>query len=205
MCSKRTARYAQKSVSFADRCRMRDGACLTSDQRGGLICGLIFTEPTREVNAIVQPLKGHRMGLVQDIIAIRICGAVRCGLSSRPSPTVPELAREFGLREEVECNKDIDEPDARRLVQMLLHRDVAYNAEVMPEARVTVLADAFLAQFGPGTRYFYNGSWHMPPVTRPDGVVSGASWNPVTPATFDTGVLAIGLERSGCLWIEDED
>jgi hypothetical protein len=88
---------------------------------------------------------------------------------------------------------------------MVLHRDMAYDAEVMPEARAAELADAFLAQFGPGTRYFTYGTWHLPPVVRPDGVVCGPSWSPVTPATFDTGVLAIGPERSGCLWVEDED
>jgi hypothetical protein len=150
-------------------------------------------------------LKGHRMGVAEDIIAARIYGEVRCGLSSRPSPTVPELAREFGLRDEAGCYKEIDQQDARQLVQTLLHRDMAYNAEVMPEARAAELADAFLAQFGPGTRYFSNGNWHLPPVARTDGVVWGASWDPVTPATFDAGVLVIGPEQSGCLWIEDED
>lgn len=88
---------------------------------------------------------------------------------------------------------------------MVLHRDMAYNAEVMSDARAAELADAFLSHFGPGTRYFSNGTWHLPPVVRPGRVVCGASWDPVTPATFDTGVLAIGPERFGCLWIEDED
>ena len=88
------------------------------------------------------------MGVAEDIIAARIYGAVRCGLSLLPIPTVPELAREFGLRDEAGCYKEIDEPAARRLVQMVLHRDMAYNSEVMPEARAAELTDAFLAQFG---------------------------------------------------------
>jgi len=145
------------------------------------------------------------MGVAEDIIAARIYGAIRCGLSSRPGPNVSELAREFGLRDEAGCYKEIDEPAARRLVRMLLHRDMAYNAEVMPEARAADLADAFMGQFGPGTRYFSNGTWHQPSVVRSDGVVCGPSWDPVTPATFDAGELAIGPEQSGCLWVEDED
>jgi hypothetical protein len=145
------------------------------------------------------------MGVAEDIIAARIYGAVRCGLSSQPAPTLMELAREFGLREEQACYQEIDESAARRLIHLVLHRDLAYNAEIMPEARAAELADGFLGGFGAGTRYFSNGTWHLPPVARSDRVVQGASWEPVTAATFDTGVLAIGPERSGCLWVEDED
>ncbi|HXG11461.1 MAG TPA: hypothetical protein VNK04_17030 [Gemmataceae bacterium] len=145
------------------------------------------------------------MGVAEDIIAARIYGTVRCGLSSRASPTIPESAREFGLRDEAGCYKEIDEEAARRLLRLVLHRDMAYNVEIMPEVRAAELADAFLAQFGPGTRFFSNGTWHLPAVVRPDGGVIGPSWDPVTSATFDTGVLAIGPEWSGCLWVEDED
>src|SRR4051794_13471233 len=106
------------------------------------------------------------MGVAEEIIADRIYGAVRCGVSSLRSPTVPELASEFGLRAEHACYQEIDEPAARRLVRMVLHRDMAYNAEVMPDARAAELADRFLAQFGPGARYFSNGTWHLPPTAQ---------------------------------------
>jgi hypothetical protein len=146
------------------------------------------------------------MTVAEDIIAARVYGVVRCGFSQKTGPpTVRDLAREFGLSEEPSLYKEIDEAAARRLVCRVLHRDMAYNAEVMPEPRAAALADAFLAQFGPGTRYFSNGLWHLPRVIRADGVVSGPSWDPVTPATFDAGVLAIGHKISGCLWVEDED
>jgi hypothetical protein len=146
------------------------------------------------------------MAVSDDIIAARVCGAVRCGLSKHATPTsASELAREFGLDDEPSFYKEIDEAAARDLIRSVLHRDMAYNAEVMHEARAAELADQFLAQFGPGTRYFSNGSWHLPRVVLVNGVVCGPSWDPVTPATFDTGVLAIGQERSGCFWVEDED
>ena len=145
------------------------------------------------------------MGIPEDIISARAVGAVRCGVSSRHANTVAELAREFGLRDEPRFYKEIDESAARNLIRSVLHRDLAYSAEIMPEARAAELAQRFLAQFGPGTRYWSNGSWHLAPVTLPNGVVHGASWDAVTAATFDTGVLAIGPGRSGCLWVEDED
>ena len=146
------------------------------------------------------------MTVADDIVGGRIYGVVRCGLSEKAAPpTLAELVRQFGLGDDPASYKEIDETAARYLIHLVLHRDMAYNAEVMPLARAVELADQFLAQFGPDTRNFSNGSWHLPPVVRPDAVACGPSWNPVTTATFDTGVLAIGQARSGCLWIEDED
>ncbi len=126
-------------------------------------------------------------------------------MSARGAKTVPELAREFGLHGELSCYKEIDETAARHLVWRVLHRDMAYNTEIMPDARAAELTDRFLAQFGPGTRYFTNGTWHLLPVAEAGTVIAGASWDPVTDATFDTGVLAISPECSGCLWVMDED
>ena len=74
---------------------------------------------------------------------------------------------------------------------------MAYKAEIMPEARAAQLAERFLGEFGVGTRYFSNGAWHLPPVQRSDWVVESASWDAVTDATFDMGVLAVGRQRSG--------
>src|SRR5262249_45338630 len=124
------------------------------------------------------------MAITEDILAARRFGVVHCGLSSSPAPTVAELAREFGLREGQECYREIDEPSARESVQRLLHRDLAYSAEIMPEGQAKQLAERFFAQFGTGARFFTN------------------NWCPVTDATFDEGVLVIGPQRSGCMWVE---
>lgn len=142
-----------------------------------------------------------QMAIAEHIIAARIFGAVRCGLSLQNSPTLQELVRELGLREDA-CYREIDESSARQLIQSVLHKDMAYGAEVMSEARATGLAEQFLAQFGQGTLYFSNRTRHLP---RADGLGHVTSWDPATMATFDTGVLAIGPGLSGCLWVEDKD
>ena len=115
---------------------------------------------------------------------------------------VPELAREFGLADDPSNYKEIDAAAAWRLIQLILHQDLAYNAEVMPAGRAAELANQFLVQFSTdGVRFFTNGTFH-----EARGVTwSGVNWNPVTAATFDTGVLVIGSRVSGCLWVEDED
>jgi hypothetical protein len=81
---------------------------------------------------------------------------------------------------------------------------LAYDYEIMPADRAEEFSDRFLAQFGTDhIRYFTNGTFHERP--RPRGTKAVVSWNSVTSATFDTGVLIIGPQRSGCLWVEDED
>jgi hypothetical protein len=145
------------------------------------------------------------MGAVKDIVAERDAGAVRCGLSGMASPSVAEIAREFGLCDDAALYEEIGEIDARRLMRVVLHRDMAYGAEIMSEARATGLADAFVALFDPGTRYFTNGTWYVPSVIAADGSGHGPEWRSATDATFDTGVIAIGSARSGCFWVEDED
>jgi hypothetical protein len=142
------------------------------------------------------------VGVAEEIIAAR---GARCGLVSLASPAVWEVAREFGLREGDLCYKEIDADDARRLICTILRQDLAYNSEQMPLARAEELTEQFLAQFSSDSRYFTNGTWHLPATVRPDGIVIGASWDSVTDATFDTGVLVIGPERSGRVWVEDED
>ena len=122
-----------------------------------------------------------------DILAARRYGVVHCGVSSLASPTVSELAREFGLRADQSSYRGIDEASARSSILRLLHRDMAYNAEVMPIVQAEQLTDRFLAQFGEGSMFFTN------------------NWCPVTDATFDEGVLVLGPNSCGCLWIEDED
>jgi len=127
------------------------------------------------------------MAVSEDILIARRFGVVHCGVSSLPAPTITDLAREFGLRGDAECYREIDEASARLSIRRLLHRDLAYSAEVMPEQQAEQLTEQFLAQFGSGARFFTN------------------NWCPATNATFDEGVLVMGPDHSGCLWVEDED
>lgn len=127
------------------------------------------------------------MEVSDDILAARRFGVVHCGVPPLPAPSIAELAKEFGLRPDTACYREIDEASARLWVQRLLHRDLAYSAEVMPEQQAKQLTERFFAQFGAGAICFTN------------------NWCPATDATFDEGVLVIGPQRSGCLWVEDED
>ena len=144
------------------------------------------------------------MNISDEIIAARKCGVVHYGLSSLGSPSISELAAEFGLASDAACYTEIDSSAARRLVRMILNQDLAYNYEIIPNDRAAELADRFLDQFGiEGVKFYSNGNFHE--ARRSKVTQSGTSWNPATDATFDTGVLICGPMVSGCLWVEDED
>lgn len=140
------------------------------------------------------------MTIVDDIIAARDCGVVRCGLLTHPSPSVSELASEFGLESDPGIYREITQPDARFLIQSILQQDLAYDSQVMSAESASKLTDSFLEPFkADGTLYYTNGTFYEVPPRRT------TTWNPATNATFDTGVLIRGATVSGCLWVEDED
>lgn len=141
------------------------------------------------------------MGVVDDIIRERIFGAVRCGIIAQPVSTVSELARQFGLRDDSGDYDEIDETAARAILELILHQEFTHRAEVMPVERAAELAGLFLTEIGGRPRFFSNRLWPIPK----GGTWDSLSWNGVTDATFDTGVLILGPTTSACLWVEDED
>ena len=137
------------------------------------------------------------MGVVDDIVAERNCGVVHCGVSRFAHKDILELAREFGLHDDPSAFVPITASNAVALVASILHEDMAYSHPMMAEERANELAEQFLEQFGAEAKLYSNG-W--------TGWGTGSvGWEPATDATFDTGVLIIGDDRSGCIWVEDED
>lgn len=144
------------------------------------------------------------MAIVDEILSARNCGVVRCGVSKLERPSLERLAGEFGLQVEASRYQEIGGDAACRLVFLALHQDLAYCQELVPVERAVHLAEHFVDAFDhEDTRFYTNGNFHEGPgdqVTWP-----GASWNPMTESTFDTGVLVIGPALSGVFWVEDED
>ena len=60
----------------------------------------------------------------------------------------------------------------------------------------TALATRFVEYCGDGAGFLTNGEIALS---------SSGGWLPITSATFDTGVIGIGRDRLGFLWVEDED
>jgi hypothetical protein len=96
---------------------------------------------------------------------------------------------------------EISEEEARSVLAGVMERDLAYRAPRAGAASAASTAAAFLALFrGPDARFFTNGELGL---THSLGKTGG--WDPLTRATFDTGVVALEKGRLGVFWVEDED
>ena len=93
---------------------------------------------------------------------------------------------------------------AAQVLQDILSYDLAYHGDVMARGEASKLAVAFLAHVGEAADFFTNGSWAEPPVVT-TRVTKDPSWQPLSQATFDAGVVGVGLESAALLWVEDED
>jgi hypothetical protein len=125
----------------------------------------------------------------------RGCGVIRGGSSD--ATELSRAAESFGLSTDPAIYSRVDRHAAREILASLLHRDLAYRAELMPRAVAHALAERFLACLGDDAELYSNG---VDP-----SLASGTTWMPATAATFDTGILALMLDGSACLWVEDED
>jgi hypothetical protein len=137
------------------------------------------------------------MDICEEIERQRDAGRVRCGIRELAAPSLADLAVEFELNAAASCYTEISGEAAQSIAVAILHRELAYGVEVVPEPTAIELAAEFLtACQSPGCRYYSNGNFSQS---------SLVSWMPATAATFDTGILVLGRERCGCLWVEDED
>lgn len=98
---------------------------------------------------------------------------------------------------------EIDTAQAHQLLVSVLHRDLAYDSEIVPHQRARELAAALLATIAADARWWTNGDIGL--ITRPVRSGPSGSWHPLTTATFDTGVIGIGIDHILIAWFMDED
>lgn len=122
---------------------------------------------------------------------------VHCGASGAKSLAL--ATKKFALASDPELYREIDRGAAREILIRVLHRDLAYRSVLMTKRRAEELADRFLDAHGTGPCRMFTNLMSFSEVPR------ASSWNPVTAATFDLGVLILGANGSACLWVEDED
>ena len=99
--------------------------------------------------------------------------------------------------------RELTPDSARAVLDRVLERDLAYGGQAMSPEIAQQLSREFVNLFSTRCCYYTNGDF-PPPEQYRDGGWAG-SWDPVTQATFDTGVIAVDSGHAGLLWIEDED
>ena len=101
--------------------------------------------------------------------------------------------------------RELTRTDAYAVLTAALTRDLAYDAELMDEGTARAFADDFLGRFSVDAQFFTNGEFRPPPTGASGQAQRTAEWDPLTEATFDTGVAVVDVDRAGLLWFEDED
>ena len=96
---------------------------------------------------------------------------------------------------------EIDGDSATALVDELLREDLAYGAPCVEPAVARMYAERFVRTVGPA-RYF-TAAW-SPVEHSPNGGFS-QTFTSISDATFDRGVIAIGVSHSAIFWVRDED
>lgn len=90
--------------------------------------------------------------------------------------------------------------EAKKGAASILHRDRAYDGEIMPANDASRLARGFLGFFTNGdVKCFTNGRLIKP------SSESDRGWNAITEATFDCGIIVVADDSIGILWVADED
>jgi hypothetical protein len=96
----------------------------------------------------------------------------------------------------------ISAADAHAIVTSLLHHDLALQHELMPFARASDLATQFFDLAPEPHEYFTNGDWTVAGDSEPATLTS---WDPISDAAFDSGVVCLGDGVAAVFWVEDED
>ncbi len=145
------------------------------------------------------------MNVVEDIKSRRKFGVVHCGYVSQEIE-LPRVAAEFSLSPDPANYRRVTKEEAEQILTRILHKDMAYNCEIMPKRAAAELSASFLREFDDGAASFYtNIDYSGEGRALGSSTWAGPGWKPVTQATFDAGVIAISGVQAACLWIEDED
>lgn len=141
----------------------------------------------------------------EKILRLRNCGIVHISFMNRakkdPLESLLELGKKIGLSIQNKHLKSIEKGLAMDILNLVLKQDLAYSSPIMPSEQADVLTRSFCDQFEKNSKFFTNGSFEK----NISGELALVSWDPITEATFDTGVFIIDEMSMGCLWVEDED
>ncbi|MBP0017928.1 MAG: hypothetical protein J7647_10265 [Cyanobacteria bacterium SBLK] len=87
----------------------------------------------------------------------------------------------------------------------ILHQDLAYDSERMNRWKAQQISDRFIQFFGTQAKYLTNAEFAIVEGVGEIEVRNLRIWNPITEATFDTGICVCSPTHLGLLWVEDED
>lgn len=153
--------------------------------------------------------------LLQTIRDARIYGVTYLAVYEKPAYSkwellvfeklsVPEISAEEFMKSLIEINNS---QLASSILTNLLHKDLAYDTEILSLEQANLLANAFISTFSNQARYFSNSTWNENEYNKANRDLKCGlrSWTPFTEATFDSGIIICDNDRVGIAWFADED
>lgn len=132
-----------------------------------------------------------------DIAKSRQYGLTRCCCVSSARLSLHEALSVFGLRQDEESLTQVSAEEGARLLERLLATSLVDNLDAMPRDVARRASADFIETFRAQACSFYtNGNWASS---------DAPSWNPLTSAVFDGGLIALGPTISGCVWVDEND
>lgn len=121
--------------------------------------------------------------------------------SAADTAAIDEFVAELNHKKLDSLWKPFEKYDAERLLTSILHKDMAYQCKCMEIGLARSTMRSFFDLFSDSPRFYSNTEF------RPEsgGLVSIGSYQALTSATFDSGIVAVDESHIGFIWIEDED
>lgn len=141
----------------------------------------------------------------------RGCGVVHAALAGdglKPSAMeagakADSLVATLGYRAPNHGWRELTRAGAAEWLRALLQRDLAYGAEAMAPSTAAGLVEEFLNLFPDAATFLTNAELPVEGA-RGQRLALGA-WEPLTAATYDSGVVAVSGRLVGLVWVQDED
>jgi hypothetical protein len=132
-----------------------------------------------------------------DIPKSRTLGLTRCSCISSKDLSLHSALALFGLGQDESSLVEVSPENGMRVLERLLTTSLVDDMQAMPRDLARLLVGEFIGTFrGQGCRFYTNGNW---------GTSDPPSWNPLTSAVFDGGLIAFGPVLSACVWVEEND
>lgn len=132
----------------------------------------------------------------------RDSGILKTAMVSSPQKTLSKTLGKIGLSSDEELLNVINRELARDIVASILWKDLAYDVELMPKNKAYEFTDKILAEYYTDEcTIFSNSKWERNDI----GNIILSGFNPMTNATFDSGIIIKHPSYFFCIWVEDED
>ena len=133
------------------------------------------------------------------LIKDRSSGAIQVRVVNNISFEMMYILEKLGLARRPDWLEEIDEQQGIEILETILWKHLGYNDEIMERTTARRHAEEFISSFvEPECRLYSNGKWQN---FRKSSVFS---FNSMTEAMYNAGVVIIHPQYAAMLWVEDE-